>query len=528
MLGMNKKSLVVFLIFAALAAKAQDYSDQWESDPLDVLEMQNDEKKTQPQVPEFQDIDDSGGLASPFEEVPHSDTPTMDMPPLTPAPSTPTYSGGGTDGGPDYSQEAEFHRIYKNFNEQPTSTENWEKVVGARESEVYLVQKGDTLSGISSTFFGDFGYWPKLWSLNNPQILNPHEIEPGMNIKFYPGTMDEAPTLSLAAAGEEVETGKEKVPGSSPVIGLPKAKAAAPVLKGLPPSLPKYKMGHIEKTRIDIDLTPMRFPRALEHLEFFISDRAVIGSGKVTGTEMNMKTAGDYQYIYVELNGSSEKFFVAQKNLTEVSDPLVKDRKGQMVEIQGEIEVLERVSDQKNVYRAIVRKTISPIEVGSVLVPGRMPMIDPIAGSVVDGVGAKIMGGQFDRTRTLFGSNSLVFLDAGANQGLQEGQTLRIYADEKVRNKKTDAVINDRVIGTAKIVRTSPNFATAYVVTATDNILLGDYLGSAKTQARLPVPASNQDFSEDFESDFENLDTPSSSSSPPASDSGFDDSDLDF
>lgn len=525
---MNKKSLVIFLIFAALAAKAQkNYSDEWESDPLDVLEMQNERQRTQPQVPEFQDIDDSGGLASPFEEVPHSDSPALDMPPLTPEATTPSYSGGGVGSSPDYSKEAEFHRIYKDFNEQPTSTEVWEKVAGARESEVYQVQKGDTLSGISSTFFGDYTYWPKLWSLNNPQILNPHEIEPGMNVKFYPGTMDEAPTLAVAATGEDVGTGKGKSAVPTTTIGLPRAKTTPPVLKTLPPSLPKYVMGHREETRIDVDLTPMKFPRALEHLEFFISDRAITGIGKVTGTEMNMKTAGDFQYIYVDVGGSSEKFFVAQKNLTEVSDPSVKGRKGQMVEIQGEIEVLERVNDRKNIYRAIVRKTISPIEVGSILVPGRLPMIDPIAGSVVDGVGAKIMGGQFDRTRTLFGSNSLVFLDGGANQGLQEGQTLRIYADEKVRNKKTDAVINDRVIGTAKIVRTSPNFATAYVVKATDNILLGDYLGSSKAHARLPIPSSDQDFFEDFESEFDDLEAPSSSS-PAASDSGFDDSDLDF
>ncbi|WP_374030583.1 hypothetical protein [Bdellovibrio bacteriovorus] len=79
----------------------------------------------------------------------------------------------------------------------------------------------------------------------------------------------------------------------------------------------------------------------------------------MTATEMDMKTAGEFQYIYVRLDSNGGKDFVAQKNLTMVKDPLVKDRQGQMVELQGEIEVLEKVNDQQNIYRAIVKKSHS-------------------------------------------------------------------------------------------------------------------------------------------------------------------------
>lgn len=552
---MNKKiSVMLCLIFCALLAQAQDAPTDttWDADPLDVLEPQKEEAPA-PAVPEFQEIGSEQESSTPADVPPTPevvDVPAPEVAPTEPPATEPTVSAPAqvnelppvetpstnamSTGEPDYSKEAKFHRIYKKYNEQPTSVEAWEKAVGDRKAETYKIQKGDTLSGLSTTLFGDQFFWPKIWSLNNSIIENPHEITPGMNVQFFPGSMDEAPTLDVTSKNVDesqmtAESAGGKTAEATETGVIPPPKKRTPLLKKLPNSLPLYRMGSVNNppTDFQLDLPKTQFPAGLEHLGYFIADNPVDGVGVVTGTEMSMKTAGDYQYIYVRLNDSSSKDLVAQKNMSAVKDPESLFRKGHMVEVQGEIEVLEKVNDGKNIYRAIVKKAIQPVEVGAILTPGKLPMIDTSTGSVAGGVGAKIMGGQFDKKRSLFGSNSLVFLDRGSTQGLQEGQTLPIYADERIRNKATEVTSNNRIIGYVKVVRVSPNFATAYVTRATDDILLGDFVGKLSNHAKKEVldeapiapESTNHSTDEDLEKEFEEAE-PGQDAAPDSGDSG--------
>ena len=431
---------------------------------------------------------------------------------------------------PDYNKENRFHNIYKKYNETPTSVESWEKALGARRAETYSVQKGDTLWDISSTLFGDSQFWPKVWSLNKGSILNPHEINPSMAIQFFAGDAQDAPTLELAAAETVTKDVKTVVvdtgDGNKEVVTLPPAKQHTPVLKKLPNSIPQYTATIVEKdAKVQLDLRAHSFPPAPEYLNYFLADGPVEGSGKVTGTETDAKTAAEFQYIYVTLTGAPEKNYVVQKNVSKITDPMNAKHAGQMVENQAEIEIGEKVNNDKNIYRALVTKSISPLEVGAAIVPGRIPIIDPAVTPVVSGVGGRIIGGQYEKKRALFGATAVVFLDAGSQHGLQVGQSLDIIADEKLRNKKTPVQLNDRVIGTAKIVRLSNNFATAYVTRSTNDIMPGDFVGSRQAHASsAPVDSfdSHSDDS-DLEKEFDSM--PDAPASP---DSGSDEGELEL
>lgn len=530
-------SVMLALIFCALLVQAQDAPPDanWESDPLDVLEPQAPVENTEPTVPEFKEVPEPGMVES-TPPAPEIDAPANEVAPLPKKSSNksvtsqPVVAPGAPD-DPDHQRESEYHRIYKTYNEVPTSEESWEKAMSNRPAEVYRVQKGDTLSGISTTLFGDQFFWPKVWSLNSNQILNPHEISPNMGVQFFPGNINEPPTLAVnATANEGVETNVPLPPppakGAMDGVLIPESKKRTPLLTKLPASLPGSRVvGSMKKPDdIKLELLKHNYPKAFEYLEYYINDTPIAGTGVITGTELGSGTVGEYQYIYVKLNSAAEKKFIVQKNLTQLEDPRNKERKAEMIQIQGEIQVMERVNDGENIYRAFVTKAINPIEVGSVLVPGSLPMIDPTQGQATSGVGATIMGGQFEKRRSLFGQNSLVFLDGGSGQGLQEGQTLAIFADQRVRNKKANALQNDRVIGHLKIVRVTNNFATAYVTKATDDIVVGDYAGKLTTTAAINNSSVIQDNSAGASSS-DDFDVDSADGTP---DSGSDDSDLEL
>ena len=74
--------------------------------------------------------------------------------------------------------------------------EEWDEVATAAKVESYVVQSGDWLWKISQRLFGSGFYYSKVWSLN-PQITNPHNIEPGMTLVFTTGDENKMPEVKL-------------------------------------------------------------------------------------------------------------------------------------------------------------------------------------------------------------------------------------------------------------------------------------------------------------------------------------------
>jgi hypothetical protein len=412
------------------------------------------------------------------------------------------------DDAPDLKRERRLFQNYKKFNLKPTPQEQWQEAISGVTEQNYQIQQGDTLWDISETFFGDTEFWPKIWSLNKEGIFNPHEIEPGDSVQFVPGTLGEAPSFAAVEGGgavakdkdqslsvnagsgedsdpaaKEAEAVRQKKPQfieadiSNVELPKPFVKKAVRGAVNLPKSLPLWKMRMNAEQQYHLEIRPVsRNPGASEItlLSYLSEENSNAVQGEIVEAEAGMHAAHDNQYVVVKAKGAA----AGQKLLVIRDAGTLKagERAGTIHQIDGEVTLQETVNASEGLYRAIVNRAYSPVLVGSQLYSGEVQrvVVDDAGGGGSDGT-AKVLGGPESESREIFGPGQVLFLDAGASGGLSPGQTLNIYRRETSRtDTDTKQVENPRLIGTVRVLRTSPGFATAYVSSAIEAIHVGD------------------------------------------------------
>ncbi|MFN7454865.1 MAG: LysM peptidoglycan-binding domain-containing protein [Pseudobdellovibrionaceae bacterium] len=391
---------------------------------------------------------------------------------------------------PDLQKELRFHQIYRTYNEAPLTEEVWSPALGKVQSQTYAVQKGDTLWSLSETLFGETQFWPKIWSLNNNEVENPHDIFPDQTLEFTPGTLMEPPALAVTDGQTEgaedpgapapaeslaVEEGNEQWEklAQIPEPQYPEKKAAK-----VPSSIPNwiYRKTDPKSNPIEFEVTKINrdFGSPESFLTYYASETNPESLGEIVETEMGMSSAAEFQYVVVRLNpGVSEKNFMVVKSVDPLEDPVSRS-KGILIQVQGSLEVMEIVNTEKNLYRALIRRVINPVEVGGQLLAGELPTLNSRDEGPGPALKATIIGGQFERNRQLFGDESLVILNKGTSQGITVGQSFSVFKQQAVRLKKTASLQNSRQIGKVKVVKATENFSTAVVIQASDDIQVGD------------------------------------------------------
>lgn len=402
---------------------------------------------------------------------------------------------------PDMAKERSLHYLYRKYNRAPTAPERWEEVLKRSSDSNYSIQKGDTLWDISNTFFGDPNFWPKIWSLNS-EIQNPHEILPQGNIVFVPGSLTQAPTMgmkkvdpsappempssgggNLAAAGTAGADAKMQPHGQIIDIDLtqiviPPPSKGSSQAASLPSSIPAYKFQskEIEEQAAIVEVTPVHRVVADQPLlvTHYVSDSEPTPVGSVVETETGSFAAGEGASIFVKLaTAQPGQRFLVIKTIGPVKHAEV-DTKGYVNQVDGQIEIREQVNPSQGIYRASVIKSVALIEVGDELVAEEIPYAQPTPGAALGSATAQVMGGQYSRSRGLFGDTNVLFLSSGSTQGLSAGMVLPIYRNPKYRTKDSVVELNPIRIGQIQVVRVDEGTATAVVLNALDEIQVGD------------------------------------------------------
>lgn len=356
----------------------EDFADSSDSeeDQLDFSELENEldqEEQDSPSMADGVPVEEDN-LDTATEEIDleplEESSPEVAKPlePVMPEPEeTPIYAQEQVpdeDTGPNLEYEASLYNIYINYHNSPTAEGEWLALLGSRKSEVYGIEKKDTLWGISEVFFGDGNYWPKIWSFNN-KIGNPHLIKEGNQIQFIMGDLNQAPAFSVSPvekdsggesnASPESEEIDAKViqsllesgaisdedakslqstvsePEPTPTAEAPVAEAkvdtgtpqaeqkeyqepdieippptfvSQPVLKRLPPSVPEWQIqqrkGEYDELGVSYKRRPIQDLKDEIYLSSYIDEKDVISDAEVLEIETGGRIAWENQYIYAK------------------------------------------------------------------------------------------------------------------------------------------------------------------------------------------------------------------------------------
>lgn len=388
----------------------------------------------------------------------------------SPRVATPVASNRSYD-NPNETYEQRLHRGYKNL--VPVDADQWAQLVG--EKETYVVQRGDTLWGLSSTFFGDPYFWTKIWSVNS-DITNPHLIYPGQNINFILGDSNGVPLFTA---------GKLESDGTIITAMEKKSRALKDKPSLIPDSFPFWNnsletnFSTFEGKAIDFE---NKGPKALSDIHAYISQKSPDDIGSIVKIEQGAQMASVFQYLFIGVKPGTvsvnDRLRVV-KNEGRLKMPKSMKVKSYRFRTTGQIQIVKQVYPKskklnKNLeyFRAIVEKANSPIELTSFVVKKELPRYNLADSGLTGTAKGRLIGAEYNKSRNLYGLNSLVFINGGSNNGFSVNQTYPVYSKTLAQFKSFDTPT-----AKVKIVDVEENVATAVVLDAKNGISTGDYVG---------------------------------------------------
>lgn len=518
---MKLKRLILVGLFLSTMIHAQD---EMSLDPNDIplpadpaLDVPMDNSLTLPNLDEPPpSVDPNLTPDSMAPMPPQVTTPAETLTPqaieeVKPAKPTPSnLEVKGDNDGEAVRKEDRFNQAYKKFHKD--STQNWEKVVGKRTSDTYIVNKGDTLWDISGTLFGDPFYWPKIWSLNKDMIYNPHVIFPDMKIKFYQGDSKAAPTLATdnnqdktptpGAPEEKKEVVEAPTPDPTPTapnapVGdeKPKDRMVTTRLRKLPKYFRDKEISVQKEVEIKVEELQLAANEPSIAFEFYIAEQPLTSMGEIVEVRHDFKSAGEAQFVFVKFNAQPEGIYTVLKPAKKIKDSKGDPIELELYEVEGEVKVLGRVNGGENVYRSEVTRTTSLVSRGSFLVPGRIKGFK-ISDSSAETTANKgrIIGNL--NAYGIVGQGTFVVVNQGAQSGYQPGMRLPIFEDIEGRNPLSLVKENPQKVGTLTIVDSTTNFSIAYVTRVVDRVEVNDLVAMADGGEFAPTSAKAEDSGE--------------------------------
>jgi len=342
-----------------------------------------------------------------------------------------------------------------------------EKQTETAQARTYIVQKGDTLWGISSNFLRDPFYWPKLWK-ENKFIVNPDLIYPGNTIAMP--TEQEIQEALKKLKEEAVPPAEEKAPEEAVVPPMPTQPPT--VETEMPPS--EVKAPANPPTFIDQDfILSSGFIRS-----------GVKSSGIVIASTDPKEMYGEHDTVYLlpSTKPSVGDRLTAYRVVRKVFHPKTGQYLGDLIRILGTMEVTEV---QDKTATAVVARSFDVIVKGDRYyafqpVAAALEVNDIQSGPHLDGYivavkETKVYNAQFD----------VVYIDKGRRDGVLAGRDFLIFREGKKMRLSSlgrEVQLPRRQVGKLQVIAVQDETSVGRIVRSSDPITRGDMVETPESR----------------------------------------------
>ncbi len=357
---------------------------------------------------------------------------------------------------------------------KPISDEKWNEMTSSGRPEIYEIQKGDTLWSVSERLFGNANYWPKVWSINNSSLGNPHILQPGAKLVFNPGSANSLPSLNTSIANNSVAS-TESNSSTNSLSGTKKEYEKLDPEKWKPQDIERLaklkdlydNYGFDKNLKVHV---PSRFSfrvpaiandAKIPHLAEIVASRRE-GVGLSTGDTVFIRSNN------LELQvGTTYGIMTDPVNIKEKKS----DRSAYIYESLGEVKIIG-IKDQ--LFVGVLEKSYDVVKRGDRIFP-LLPLINDIKPVAATKPVESVVFFNHEHRPANTSQFQFIHFDRGIEDGVHVGNVFRVYEyfDPATTQRITDSdfIVNSDAI----VVHATAEFSTALVIRSRDTFTRGNF-----------------------------------------------------